>query len=142
MNIMLIDQAKIKTIIPQREPFIMIDGLLDADNSGFNSTFKIVDTNCMLDGTNASEGALVENIAQTCAAGFGYLSSLEGQTEPRLGFIGAVTKLEVFGEAHVNDQLDTRVEILNTFENIHLIEGTVRCNETELLKCQMKIVLA
>ncbi len=69
MNIMLIDQAKIKTIIPQREPFIMIDGLLNVDNSGFNSTFKIVDTNCMLDGTIASEGALVENIAQTCAAG-------------------------------------------------------------------------
>jgi len=31
---------------------------------------------------------------------------------------------------------------LNTFDAIHLIQGTVYENDTELLTCQMKIVIA
>ena len=39
-----------------------------------------------------TEPALIENIAQTCAAGFGYLGSqTEGQ--PRIGYIGAISDL-------------------------------------------------
>ena len=31
---------------------------------------------------------------------------------------------------------------LNTFENMHLVQGTATANGTKLLECQMKIVLA
>jgi predicted hotdog family 3-hydroxylacyl-ACP dehydratase len=89
-----------------------------------------------------SEAAIIENIAQTCAAGFGYLSSLEVESEPRLGFIGAITKLEVFNELKTNAMIETHVSIINTFENIHLIEGIARSLNIDILKCQMKIVLS
>jgi len=142
MTFMLIDIQHIKTYIPQREPFIMIDGLVSANEMEFKSSFDIQSGNIFLENGQLSESALVENIAQTCAAGFGYLGSLNGEGEARLGFIGAVTRLEVMSQSKENDHIETTVTILNSFENIHLIEGVAKCGDKELVKCQMKIVQA
>ncbi len=139
---MLVEKVNIKTYIPQREPFIMIDSLLQANETGFLSSFLVEDDNLFIDNNVLSESAIVENIAQTCAAGFGYLSSLEVEAEARLGFIGAITKLEVYNEVTANTLIETQVTILSTFESIHLIEGIARTSNTDLIKCQMKIVLA
>lgn len=139
---MLVDIQSIQKYIPQRPPFVMIDSLVTADEKGFNSRFQIQSDNLLLTGDLLSESALIENIAQTCAAGFGYLSSLEVVKEAGLGFIGAVTKLEVTDAAKLNDVVETEINILNTFENIHLIEGSAKVNGKEMVRCQMKIVLA
>ena len=142
MIIMLVEKTNIKTYIPQREPFIMIDSLIDANETGFSSSFFINNNNIFIENNILSEAAIIENIAQTCAAGFGYLSSLEDESKPRLGFIGAITKLEVFNEIKTNVMIETHVSIINTFENIHLIEGIARSSNIDILKCQMKIVLS
>ena len=139
---MLVDKKAIKNFIPQREPFIMIDNLLSANDTNFTSTFEIIPENIFLSKGILSEAALVENIAQTCAAGFGYLGTQSGESESRLGFIGAVSKLEVLGESKVNDCIDTTVTVLSRFENIYLIEGVATSGGAELLRCQMKIVRA
>lgn len=139
---MLIEKSEIKKYIPQREPFIMVDALKSADESGFLSSFEIQENNLFLEENILSESALVENIAQTCAAGFGYLNSLIEEGEAKLGFIGAVTKLEVLTEISVNSLVETRVNILSSFETIHLIEGIASSNGKEIVRCQMKIVLA
>lgn len=139
---MLINKENITSIIPQRSPFVMIDSLLTADESGFRTEFQIMPDNLFLENTVLSESALIENIAQTCAAGFGYLNSLEEGGEPKLGFIGAVTQVQVRQAAKENDLIETSVQVLSTFDTIHLIEGTAKTNGTVLITCQMKIVLA
>ncbi len=139
---MLIDKHTIQEVIPQRAPFVMIDCLESVNSEGFISHFEIRPDNLFLNDGYLSESALVENIAQTCAAGFGFLGRSDEQEEPRIGFIGAVTKLEVLDQAALNDTIDTQISVLNTFENIHLIEGVARTAGRDLLKCQMKIVLA
>ncbi|TSJ46467.1 hypothetical protein [Fluviicola chungangensis] len=139
---MLINKENITSIIPQRAPFVMIDHLLAADETGFRTEFKIASDNLFLENTVLSESALIENIAQTCAAGFGYLNSLEEGGEPKLGFIGAVTQVQVEQAAKENDLIETSVQVLSTFDTIHLVEGTARSNGKVLLTCQMKIVLA
>lgn len=139
---MIIKQNKIEQFIPQRKPFIMIDELSKADEKGFISKFNIRDNNIFLKNNIVSESALVENIAQTCAAGFGYINSIKENEEPKLGFIGAVSKLTVNKKAKIHSSLTTEVQILNTFDNIHLIEGTVFEKNQKLVSCQMKIVIA
>lgn len=139
---MLISKENITSIIPQRAPFVMIDSLLDANETGFNTEFKITADNLFLENGILSESSLIENIAQTCAAGFGYLNSLIEGGEPKLGFIGAVTQVQVIESAKLNDVIETAVQILSTFDTIHLVEGTAKSNGTVLLSCQMKIVLA
>lgn len=134
----------ITTLIPQRAPFIMIDNLISANETGFDSAFEIKSDNIFIniEDNTISESAIVENIAQTCAAGFGYLNSLKSDAEPRLGFIGAITKLTNHQKARLGDSLITKISILNTFENIHLIQGKCFKNDELLIECQMKIVLA
>lgn len=139
---MLISKENITSIIPQRAPFVMIDSLLDANETGFNTEFKITSDNLFLENGILSESSLIENIAQTCAAGFGYLNSLIEGGEPKLGFIGAVTQVQVMDTAKLDDVIETAVQILSTFDTIHLVEGTAKSNGKVLLSCQMKIVLA
>ena len=139
---MLINQSAIKTIIPQREPFIMIDQLLRADETGFSTSFEIKEDNVFFENGSVSSSAIIENIAQTCAAGFGYLGSQAGEGEAKIGFIGAISKLSVSGTASLKDTVETHVTILSSFENIHLVEGTATVNGQPIVSCQMKIVQA
>jgi predicted hotdog family 3-hydroxylacyl-ACP dehydratase len=136
---MLIDKENITSYIPQRAPFVMIDELLEASVEGFESRFEVVRNNPLIVGDELSESAVVENIAQTCAAGFGYLGAQEEQGSPKIGFIGAISKLEVFANPKLGDVVHTSVKIISSFENIHLIEGVSSSKGNELSRCQMKI---
>jgi len=138
---MLINKENIQTYIPQRAPFVMIDALVVATENTFESQFEIQSDNIFIENGILSESAMVENVAQTCAAGFGYVGSQNGEEAGKLGFIGAVSKLTVQQLPKTSDILTTKIEILNTFDAIHLIQGTVFSNDKELMSCQMKIVV-
>lgn len=142
MIIMLATKESITNFIPQRAPFVMIDALESATEEGFKTHFHIESDNLFLENGQLSESSLIENIAQTCAAGFGYINSQKGTGEGQLGFIGAISKLFVTDFAKLGDSIETNVTILSSFENIHLIEGIASRNGNELVKCQMKIVIA
>lgn len=139
---MLANKDSITRFIPQRAPFVMIDELVTATEEGFETSFEIAANNLFLEDGILSESSLIENIAQTCAAGFGYVNSQAGKGEGQLGFIGAVSRLTVSGTAKLGDKIETKVSVLNSFDAIHLIEGVAMCNETELVRCQLKIVIA
>lgn len=138
---MLVSKEDILNYIPQRIPFVMIDNLLQVTENEFESTFQIEDGNIFLENNTLSESALVENIAQTSAAGFGYVNSQQGKEAGGLGFIGAITKLTVTNKAKLGDKITTKVNVITSFDAIHLIEGIASVNGEELVKCQMKIVV-
>lgn len=139
---MRINKEDITRYIPQRAPFVMIDSLIDADENGFNSRFKVEPDNLFLNDGILSESSVIENIAQTCAAGFGYVNSLKGNGEGQLGFIGAISRLKVHSLPKLHDMIETKITVLNTFDAIHLIEGVASINDQAVLECQMKIVIA
>ncbi len=139
---MLVNKENITNFIPQRAPFIMIDELIHANEKGFSTRFNVLSSNIFMENNILSESALVENVAQTCAGGFGYLAQQETDSEPKIGFIGAITRLTVHQLPQANAELKTEVEILTTFGTIHLVKGIVYENEKPLIECQMKIVLA
>lgn len=138
---MLIEKELIQNFLPQRPPFVMIDCLVDANDAGFLSSFQIAEDNLFLQDGVLSESALIENIAQTCAAGFGYVGSQRGEEAGRLGFIGAVSRLSVSSSAKLGDEVQTRIELLNAFDSIHLVQGTASVDGKTVLECQLKIVL-
>jgi len=136
---MKIVKENIKSFIPHREPFIMIDNLLDATAKDFESDFLILPGNIFVKNGILQEAALVENIAQTCAAGFGFLQRKEDS--PGLGFIASISKLVIHILPAVNGRLKTRVAITHQLENIIAIWGKSYCDEKKLLECEMKIVI-
>ena len=87
------------------------------------------------------EPALIENIAQTCAAGFGFLASREEHGKLSLGFIGAISKLEVFALPKLHDKINTRVVVTYQLANIFVVKGENFWEGKKLLECEMKIVL-
>lgn len=138
---MKITREQIAGFIPQKPPFVMIDNLVDATNEAFESNFTVRNENIFLRDNRLTEPALIENIAQTCAAGFACLQQDEG-TEPKLGFIGGITKLEVHALPHLHEQINTTITVLYQLDQVFLVKGESFCSDKRLLECEMKIVVA
>tara|TARA_B110000438_G_scaffold230425_1_gene225448 strand:- start:55 stop:408 length:354 start_codon:yes stop_codon:yes gene_type:complete len=115
----------------------MIDNLLKCNSNEFVTNFKIDNSNIFIINNHVSESALIENIAQTCAIGFGFLNS---NTESKIGYIGAVSKLKLFSLPSIGETLITKANIINDFQGIYLINGQVSSENNTLIECQLKIV--
>jgi predicted hotdog family 3-hydroxylacyl-ACP dehydratase len=138
---MKITREQIAEIIPQKAPFVMIDNLVEATGEMFESNFTVRNENIFLRDNQLTEPALIENIAQTCAAGFASLQK-DQQGEPKIGFIGGITKLQVHSLPVIHEQVDTRVTVLYQLDQVFLVKGESFCSGKMLLECEMKIVVA
>jgi predicted hotdog family 3-hydroxylacyl-ACP dehydratase len=137
---MLLTKENITEVIPQQAPFVMVDNLVSADEKIFESTFIATNDNIFLEKEDLQEPALIENIAQTVAAGFGYIGHQAGG-KPKIGFIGAISKLKVHHLPKVNTEINTIVTHLHQFENVHLVRGENYAADKLLVECEMKIVV-
>ncbi len=137
---MKISKEIITSFIPQKQPFVMIDNLLEAAMTGFESDFLVRKDNIFVENNELMEPGLIENIAQTCAAGFGFLQH-EREEEPKIGFIGAITKLLVHSLPQINSLIHTNIAVIHQFENVFLVKGENFCGSNILLECEMKIVI-
>ncbi len=133
--------SNILPLIPQRPPFVMVDTLETCDDSGASSTFLVKADHIFTVNGELNEPALVENIAQTCAARMGYICQQENKPAP-VGFIGAVQNLRIHSLPTVGDQLQTTVNIKNQIFNATIIDGEITCNEQSIATCEMRIFIA
>ena len=136
----LLTKENIKSVIPQREPFIMVDNIFEATPQSCETDFKVQPDNIFLKEGLLQEPALLENIAQTCAAGFGFVRRT-GNEKPGLGFIGGISKVIVHQLPEVNSVINTIVSVIYQLQNIYLVKGESSCNGEKLLECELKIVL-
>ena len=137
---MILDSKRVQDLIPQKAPFVMVGDLLIAEENKLETSFTISDDNIMVENGKFSTPGLIENIAQTCATGFGYISSQNGET-PQVGFIGSISKLKSHKNPKVGQKINTIVEVVTTFANITLIKGTNYLDGEVLVECEMKIVI-
>ena len=135
---MQIPKTEIANYIPQREPFIMIDNLVNASAERFETDFKIVDGNIFLDNGKFREFGLVENIAQSSAAGLSVTTTHSGKKLTD-GFIGAISKLKVYKLPEVNQTIQTIVTVIARLENLYLLKGENFYNGDKLLECEIKL---
>ena len=82
---MIILQDNITSVIPQRPPFVMIDGLVSCNETSSITTFRVKAENLLVRNGKLSEAGITENIAQTAQ----YVSS--GNAE--LGLISLTSAL-------------------------------------------------
>jgi predicted hotdog family 3-hydroxylacyl-ACP dehydratase len=138
---MLVSSENITSIIPQRAPFVMIDALLESSETNTKTGFSVKRTNLFFDDGFLGESALVENIAQTAAAGVGYKAQQHGTDVP-VGFIGAIQQLEIFQLPKEDDWLETEVTVTNQVFDVSFIRGTIYCQGELLAQCDMKIFIS
>jgi predicted hotdog family 3-hydroxylacyl-ACP dehydratase len=137
---MIISKENILEYIPHRPPFLMVDSLSRITPEQFESEFFIMEDNMLVEDGFFQASGLIENIAQTCAAGFGILEQ-PGDGVPKMGFIGAISKLEVFELPPVNSVITTTVVPTHQLGNIFLVKGLNSLEGRKLLECEMKIVV-
>ena len=137
---MLLTKEETAEIIPQKVPFVMIESLLSVNEKSFTTNFIAQETNVFSKKGKLQEPALIENIAQTVAAGFSYIGKKEGG-EPKIGFIGAISKLKIHQLPNMGDEITTTVTLQHQFENIYLVKGENFVENAPLVECEMKIVV-
>lgn len=135
----MVDQ-EITAYIPQRAPFVMIEKLDFADATTTRTSLTISDGNLLVKNGRFTEPGLVENIAQTAAAGIGYICRAENKPVP-VGYIGAVQNLVVHELPAAGQVIETEVTVRNQVLNVSIIDGTIRSNGQVLAQCEMKIFI-
>lgn len=137
----LFSKYDILELLPQRRPFVMIDSLLYCDMAVTRTSLEVREDNIFNDGGHLSTAGICENIAQTCAARLGYLSLSSGQPV-RLGFIGAISNMQMSRTPRTGEVLVTEINVLQEVFNITLVHAVVRSGDEIIAETDLKIALA
>ncbi|HSY62300.1 MAG TPA: hypothetical protein VK796_10505 [Cytophaga sp.] len=140
MSIAVLPDSDIIRYIPQRQPIIMIDTLVSVNEKVTVTSFLVKAGALFVEDAVLQEAGLIENIAQTAAAGVGYTCAVNKEEVP-VGFIGAVKNLSIDYLPKVGEVIHTRVEVLEEIFDMSLIKGESFVGDKPVLVCEMKIVL-
>lgn len=130
----------IEKLIPQRTPFVLVDGIAKHDDSYTTSHFLITEDHVLIEDGKLSAYGLLENMAQTAALRSGYESYVKGEKQAT-GFIGTITNATIHTLPDAGKEITTIVHQTNQILNFILIDCTAYCNDVILAECSMKIVL-
>ncbi len=137
---MIVSKEEILKYIPQRPPFVMIDCLESVESDTVTSKFEIPEDNPMVSEGFFQEGGLIENIAQTAAAGVGY-KCISNNKPVVIGFIGSVKNLKTYKLPKWGETLETEVKTVSEIMNATIIKGVVKNSNNTMLECEMNIFL-
>jgi 3-hydroxyacyl-[acyl-carrier-protein] dehydratase len=135
---MLANKDNITHYIPQRQPMVMINDLLEASETHAISRLYIDKENIFVAHDHLTEPGLVENIAQTAAAQVGYQCAVKNIAVP-IGYIAAVKHLKIAILPRLNKSIITTVRITNQIMDITVAEGKIEEDGKLICSCEMRI---
>lgn len=135
------DHEQITQLIPQKEPFVLVDTLYEYTDLTGVTGFTVPEKHVLVDEQNLSESGLIEHMAQSMSLHRGYQGSLSGQTKPKTGYIGVIKTVEIFGLPEVGEKLKTYVEILHEIMNVTSVSARTENERGEVIATsEMKTV--
>ena len=134
-------EENIQLLIPQRPPFVMIGQLLFSDENITRTALRITEDNLFVTNGLFREPGLLENMAQTAAAGAGRIARQENKPV-KTGYIVSVKNLQIIDLPKTGDEIVTEVKIEGQVMNVTIISGIVWCNEVLMARCEMKILIS
>lgn len=136
----IISEDEILKYIPQRDPMVMIDRFYGIHEGCSYSSMLVRADNLFCENGMLTESGIIEHIAQSAAIRSGYEHISRNETVP-VGFIGSVSKLQLFSLPSVGSELQTILRIEAEMMNIILISAQTEANGQPVAACQMKIAL-
>ncbi len=134
------EKVDIHTLLPQQEPFVMIDRLLHYDPVRTVTSLEVRADNIFVDNGHLSVAGINENIAQTCAARMGYISRLSGE-RVKIGVIGAITGFSVNRTPLTGEVLTTAIDVVQEVYQVTLVHATVMVGTEIIAETDLKIAL-
>jgi 3-hydroxymyristoyl/3-hydroxydecanoyl-(acyl carrier protein) dehydratase len=126
--------------IPQKPPMVMVDRIIEVNGRTTITAFLVKDDNVFMEDGFLREPALIENIAQSAAAG---ISShpLKAEEKAKLGFIGAIRDLKIMKLPKADDEIITSVTLTHEILNAKVFVGQIRLNDELIALCELRIFL-
>ena len=138
---MIANKEHVKTLIPQKAPFVMVDELLQYTEESLKLRFTVVAENIFVKNNQFLESGIIEKMAQSVALHTGYLFFLMKKEAPT-GYIGSIKNIEISRLPKIGEILETSVQIIQEFMGITLVKIEVKIGEERIATGQMKTVLA
>jgi len=155
-------EINILDLLPQRLPFIMIDKLTQVDSTSAKTVFSVREDNLFCKDGMMEETGLIENIAQTCAAGIGYKQLLENNgiristvidddasvqkvsaasDKIKIGVIAIINSLEMKRRPLVGEVLETSITIEEDFFSTTVVRSEVKIGGEFIAFSRMKLFI-
>lgn len=137
---MTIEESNIIDFIPQRHPFVMVDKILFSDSEKTKTNFLITDKNIFVKNGHFREPGMIENIAQTVAAGRGFEGKRENKS-PKIGYIGSIKALKIHLFPIVDSTITTEITIQNQLLNFTSVMGKIYVDDKLAAECELVIAV-
>ncbi len=130
----------IKSLIPQREPIIMIDKIVSHSDKKTSTSLTITETNIFVEENIFQSSGLIEHIAQSSAARMGIQTTVEVK-KPLLGYIASVKNMMINRLPKVGETILTEIIITNQINNIIVLKGESKVKNIVVSSCELKVFI-
>lgn len=134
------DRDFVESLIPQRNPFVMVSSIDHYTEDRLISGFQIQEENIFVHEGIFQASGLIEHQAQSVALHTGYKFYMLGKEAPT-GYIGAIKSFEAYVLPKAGDILKTEVKILNEIMGVTLVDAVTTLNDVVIASSQMKTVV-
>ncbi len=137
------EKIDVHELLPQQEPFVMIDQLVQCDRATTTTRFTVRESNLMVESDGRlNRCALAENIAQTCAAQLGFVNKYILKRAIQLGFIGAIRNMAITRTPRVGQTLTTTINVRDEIMGLTLVDATIEMEGETIVTSEMKIAVS
>ncbi len=136
----LVTKENIFNYIPQRDPICLVHKIYECSDESTKTGFTIENGHFFVSDGQLTEAGIVEHMAQSCAAGAGYSSSLKN-VPPKVGFIANIKDLVIHSLPKVGSEVITTVKLKAFVMNVTLVVIHSECNGIPISDCEMKIFI-
>lgn len=143
--------ADVLRLIPQRNPFVMVDEFevteppTSAESlTGASCATALrlrLDNYFMLRDGQLAESGMIEHIAQSASALAGYLAVQRGAVHPPVGMIAEVKRFTCQRRPLAGERLDTVVTMGFSFGTMTLAHGISKIGEVPVCEVDLKIFI-
>ena len=130
----------IERLIPQRPPFMMVEGFEPLSDDSATTALCVSRNNYfILDGDELSESGIIEHQAQSVSALAGY-NAAESDSPP-VGISGEVKHFECLRRPKIGERLVTTVQMGMTFGNVTLAKCETAIDGETVARINIKVFM-
>ena len=118
----------------------MIDRLVSAADAITTTSLMVREDNVFCEDGRLREAGLIENMAQTAAAGAGLKPGVENG-DPPMGFIGGIKNLRIYALPAIGTELLTSVSLEHEVFDATVVNGKIVDGKNLIAECELKIFL-
>lgn len=135
-------QVDIHGVLPQQEPFVMVDRMIHFEMNSSTTQTLIREDNLFVEDGFFSPCGMMENIAQTCAARIGFYNKYILGKDVQVGYIGAIRDYEIMDKFPVGSTIVTKVDVIEEVFGMTLAMATIQCNGIVIATSQVKLAVS